>query len=565
MGIPGLASGLLYTSAVLRKNLALDLLVKFTWVAVVPLGFVGWFVLSRLERLINEEVRVRHEQIINSADRLLFQYTTKATTKLRSIAQFVKPGEDPQKQTRTLNGLLEPPDIFLEVGAWSVGKEAEVVAQAQQLEYNTAQNANKPTSRSYSPRVKQQVPMWDNSAPILKDAAVGNTFVGDRLETVGNFTGLPISVPGGGGLVLTAIVDFSQASEILENVTPRTKTIQLYLRDAEGRILARSDRSATSPYGTARSAVDLADVLEHRAESLYRRNWEFIVRESKEEAFDTYYAARKVTWFWLGLALASGLIGAFGFSRRIRSSMKMIGRTAERIRAGDFTARARLGGEDEFARLGQEFDRMAASVQQLDQMKSEFVSHVSHELRTPLTSAKVTLANVQEGIGGRDSLDRVQIDLDRLIRMVNELLDIARIEAGLQLAKQPTNLGDLVGSAAESLRPLAKVELKILGSGDTINLDPARVQQIVVNLVDNALKYAKSRVDVETRGREVRVSDDGPGVPPEHRERIFEKFSKVETGPKPPGAGLGLSIARKLAQLHGATLTCDGNTFVLRF
>src|SRR5581483_6967703 len=141
------------------------------------------------------------------------------------------------------------------------------------------------------------------------------------------------------------------------------------------------------------------------------------------------------------------------------------------------------------------------SVQKLDQMKGEFVAHVSHELRTPLTSAKVTLANIQEGIGSKESLGRVQEDLDRLIRMVNELLDIARIEAGLQLAMQPTNLGDLVRSAAESLRPLAKVELRISGTGDEINLDPARVQQIVVNLVDNALKYATSRVDVEIRGR----------------------------------------------------------------
>ena len=107
--------------------------------------------------------------------------------------------------------------------------------------------------------------------------------------------------------------------------------------------------------------------------------------------------------------------------------------------------------------------------------------------------------------------------------------------------------------------------LEVTGSGETLDLDGARVQQIVLNLVDNALKYAKSRVDVEVRGREVRVTDDGPGVPPEHRERIFEKFSKVETGPKPPGAGLGLSIARKLAQLHGGTLLCEGNTFVLRF
>ncbi len=192
------------------------------------------------------------------------------------------------------------------------------------------------------------------------------------------------------------------------------------------------------------------------------------------------------------------------------------------------------------------------------------ISHVSHELRTPLTSAKVTLANVQEGIGGKESLGRVQEDLDRLIRMVNELLDVARLEAGITLAKQSTDLGGLARSSVEILRPLAKVELLVSGSGATVDVDAARVQQILVNLIDNALKYAKSKVEVVVQGREVRVVDDGPGVPPEHRERIFEKFSKVETGPKPPGAGLGLSIARKLAQLHGGSLVCLGNTFLLR-
>ena len=97
-----------------------------------------------------------------------------------------------------------------------------------------------------------------------------------------------------------------------------------------------------------------------------------------------------------------------------------------------------------------------------------------------------------------------------------------------------------------------------------LEIDPARVQQIVINLVDNALKYAKSRVDIAIQGREVRVTDDGPGVPPEARERVFEKFARLESGSKSPGAGLGLSIARKLAQLHGGNLTCEGNTFLLR-
>src|SRR6185503_20899425 len=123
--------------------------------------------------------------------------------------------------------------------------------------------------------------------------------------------------------------------------------------------------------------------------------------------------------------------------------------------------------EDEIGQLALAFDRMAAAVQQIGQVKGEFVAHVSHELRTPLTSAKVTLANVQEGIGGKESLGRVQEDLDRLIRMVNELLDVARIDAGITLAKQPTDLGSLARSTVEILRPIAKVPLAVTGAGET--------------------------------------------------------------------------------------------------
>jgi signal transduction histidine kinase len=275
--------------------------------------------------------------------------------------------------------------------------------------------------------------------------------------------------------------------------------------------------------------------------------------------------ARKRAYLWFGAAAVMALGLATLFARRLVRPIETLSKAAHQIAGGNLAVRSGIKRDDELGHLARAFDRMAASVQKLDEMKGEFVSHVSHELRTPLTSAKATLANVQEGISGPEALGRVQLDLDRLIRMVNELLDVARIDAGITLAKQPTDLGGLVRSATESLRPLAKVALTVSGSGDTIELDPARVQQIVVNLVDNALKYATSRVDIEIKGREVRITDDGPGVPPEHRERIFEKFSKVETGPKPPGAGLGLSIARKLAQLHGGRLVCEGNTFLLRF
>jgi signal transduction histidine kinase len=293
--------------------------------------------------------------------------------------------------------------------------------------------------------------------------------------------------------------------------------------------------------------------------------WVIEVSEPQGLALAPLHQARDRALLGFGLASVMAIGLAFLFAGRVVGPVRSLARTADALGRGEFSARTGIAREDEIGQLAQAFDRMAAAVQQIDQVKGEFVAHVSHELRTPLTSAKATLANVQEGIGGKESLGRVQEDLNRLIRMVNELLDVARIEAGITLAKQKTDLGALVRSAVETLRPLAKVPLEVTGSGETLDLDGARVQQIVLNLVDNALKYAKSRVDVEVRGREVRVTDDGPGVPPEHRERIFEKFSKVETGPKPPGAGLGLSIARKLAQLHGGTLACEGNTFVLRF
>jgi signal transduction histidine kinase len=293
--------------------------------------------------------------------------------------------------------------------------------------------------------------------------------------------------------------------------------------------------------------------------------WVIDVAEPRELALLPLRQARDQALIWFGLASALAIGLAFLFAGRVVRPVRSLAATADALGRGDFAARTGIQREDEIGQLAQAFDRMAAAVQQIDQVKGEFVAHVSHELRTPLTSAKATLANVQEGIGGTESLGRVQEDLDRLIRMVNELLDIARIDAGIALAKQRTDLGALVRSTVEILRPIAKVALAVTGAGETLDLDGARVQQIVLNLVDNALKYAKSRVDVEIRGREVRVTDDGPGVPPEHRERIFEKFTKVETGPKPPGAGLGLSIARKLAQLHGGSLVCEGNTFVLRF
>lgn len=560
-----MARRLLYTADVIRRRLSWQLTLVMLLVALAPLAGAALVTFHLLEQSIEEQVQASQEELARASSALVLDYLKDATTKLKSIAQMIRPGEDTAAQSRRLNTLLDPPGIFLELGTrvLEVGKEPEVVAQVQQMDYTRAQTANKLPNRAFNPRVGQQVQTWTNDAPILQEAIRGNTYIGEMLDNVGQFNGLPISVPTRDKGVLTAIVDFGPVSQMLASVAGSDRR-RITLFDRNNHVLAASHSPVVATSSNSYAVHSFSDPV-FSGQDVGHGAWRIEVREPRELAMAPLRTARlqALGWFGLAFVMAVGLAGLI--ATRVVQPVRALARTADALGRGDFAARTGIVREDEIGQLAQAFDRMAAAVQQIDQVKGEFVAHVSHELRTPLTSAKATVANVQEGIGGRESLGRVQEDLDRLIRMVNELLDVARIDAGIALAKQRTDLGALVRSTVETLRPLAKVALMVSGDGETLELDAARAQQIVLNLVDNALKYAKNKVEVEVRGREVRVTDDGPGVPPEHRERIFEKFTKVETGPKPPGAGLGLSIARKLAQLHGGSLACEGNTFVLRF
>ena len=563
-----MARGLLYNRPVVLKPLSWQLGLVMLLVAVVPLAGAGYFTLGVLEQSITSQVQAHQEQLALAAGALVRNYIKEGQSRLKLIAGRIALSKNPEELARQLDGQMDPPGMLLEISVIAVKENPEVIAQSQQLDYNKLLNDNAPlssgaNSRSYNPKLRQQVTVWSNSMGNIDVPLKGGEYAADLLETVKDVPALPISVPAAEKRILTANLDFRPVASILKTVAGASGR-QISLQDCNGKFISHAGEwDADFALRIARGEEKL-EFLSRRA-PVGHGGWTIGVVEPASIALAPLRAARRQAYVWFGLATIMALGLATLFARRVVRPVEALSRTAHKLAAGDLSARSGIQRDDEIGQLARAFDRMAASVQQLDQMKGEFVAHVSHELRTPLTSAKVTLANVQEGIGGKESLGRVQEDLDRLIRMVNELLDVARIEAGISLAKQPTDLGGLTRSTVETLRPLAKVDLSVSGTGDTIDLDAARVQQILVNLVDNALKYAKSRVDVEVRGRDVRVTDDGPGVPPEHRERIFEKFSKVETGPKPPGAGLGLSIARKLAQLHGGSLVCEGNTFVLRF
>jgi signal transduction histidine kinase len=213
-------------------------------------------------------------------------------------------------------------------------------------------------------------------------------------------------------------------------------------------------------------------------------------------------------------------------------------------------------------------------LEQADRLRSQFLSHVSHELKTPMTSIKGFLQNMLDGLTGavndkqRRYLSRMLQNSDRLIRMIEDLLDRTRIQTGkLELAPAVLDLGHCVAEVVEQLKPLAQAKRQSLealfpNGPLLVWADRDRLVQIVINLVQNAMKFTPEDGHITvTVGKEnhrhagVTVGDTGPGIPPDCLEKIFDPFFRVSsTRTTAKGLGLGLSIVRTLVELHGGTI-----------
>jgi signal transduction histidine kinase len=229
----------------------------------------------------------------------------------------------------------------------------------------------------------------------------------------------------------------------------------------------------------------------------------------------------------------------------------------------------------------------AQKLKELSDLKSEFVSKVSHELRTPLTSIMGAADNLLDGIAGpleerpRAYLTRIKENSDRLLRLINELLDLARIEAGKEeIRASRFRLDALIEETLDTLKPLAAERGVVLAAPTpsplVIRADRDKISRVLVNLVQNGIKFTPSggRVEVAASNdgawAKLAVSDSGGGIPQNELERIFDKFHQVKRprGAGGPGTGLGLPISRQLVEMHGGRLTVDsthgkGSTFTV--
>jgi putative ABC transport system substrate-binding protein len=214
-------------------------------------------------------------------------------------------------------------------------------------------------------------------------------------------------------------------------------------------------------------------------------------------------------------------------------------------------------------------------LKELDRMKSDFVSHVSHELRTPLTAIKGAVDLILREVAGPLTekqihyLSRVRANTQHLAGLINDLLDLSKIESGrMEVKSSRVSLGGLVHDVVEALRPVAAEKVIALEAtarepSILVLADRDKINQVLTNLIGNAIKFTpaqgKVTVSASRNGHEsvqVSVSDTGPGVPREEKEKIFAKFYRIAevNGENPKGTGLGLAIAKALVELHGGKI-----------
>jgi len=211
---------------------------------------------------------------------------------------------------------------------------------------------------------------------------------------------------------------------------------------------------------------------------------------------------------------------------------------------------------------------------ELDRLKSAFVSMVSHELRTPMTSIKGYVDNLLDGVAGELSerpsyyLQRVKHNVERLTRMINDLLDLSRIEAGaVRLQVGPISVVELVADVVEEIHANAReksitVEAHSYGTLPMIEADRDKLHQILNNLIQNAIKFTPGgQVRIEARDLgdgsiQISVIDTGSGISALEIDRVFDRFYRGESVPSEDrGAGLGLAITKSLVELHGGQIS----------
>mgnify|MGYP005843196071 CR=1 FL=1 len=295
--------------------------------------------------------------------------------------------------------------------------------------------------------------------------------------------------------------------------------------------------------------------------------------------------AGNVSIFIAVVSLFTCLVVAVFITRGITRPLNVIKAKTRKISEGDFSGDLELQSPPTISELAGAINDMCHRLEEVDEMKANFFSHMSHELRTPLASIKEGSSMLLDGLGGEISEKQERIlsiigqESDRMITLVNSLLDLSKMEAGMTAYHfTPTDLAGMVRNCLQGLLPLAaakSIEIdNTIEDLPPVKVDRERVQLVFLNLVGNALKFTgnNGRITLEAKVKdkfvEVAVRDTGIGIPAKELEKIFLKFRQVipATANMAKGTGLGLAIAKQIILAHGGMMWAvssegQGSTF----
>ena len=294
------------------------------------------------------------------------------------------------------------------------------------------------------------------------------------------------------------------------------------------------------------------------------------MRERLARSADESRRAERIAWIAAAAALLLAVITAVALRRAITRPLDVLTGGTRVVARGRFDHRLdeRLGGE--FAEVATAFNSMTARLGELDRMKRDFVTTVSHDLKSPLASLRETTALLLDEIPGplAESQRRVLLlqreSADRLGHMIAKLLDLSRLESGVPLVAQHLDVERVLAAAvrqahaAGSMRSVSVHLSPVPDDARVLLADEDRLRQLLDNLLENAVKFSQPGSDVTVSVQRdgarfvLAVADRGPGVPPEHADRIFERFYQTPAGRAVAGrgAGLGLTICREVVQAH---------------
>lgn len=295
----------------------------------------------------------------------------------------------------------------------------------------------------------------------------------------------------------------------------------------------------------------------------------------------TVRAKRMITIIFIFAILLSLIITAV-ITYGIRVPLKRLRDATSLLGNGDFDHRIEISSRDEIGDLTSAFNIMSKKLKEIDQMKADFISYASHELRTPLSSLKEAVALMMDRVAGditekqNELLRIIDEDCNRLLKLINDLLDLSKLESGLMpLNIQETSIEEVIEKTLYEMRHLAhakgvSIEVSHMGDIPAIWMDGFRIQQVLTNLLSNAIKFTDrgGKISIisckEERDIVIKVSDTGEGIPEKDLGRVFDKFHQL--GDKKSGTGLGLPIAKYIIEAHGGRIWAEselgkGSTF----